>query len=37
MFGALTTLLVYQLIGEVPVLLLVLPLPGPVVGMLRLI
>jgi len=36
MLGALATLLVYQLIGEVLVLALALPLPGPVVGMLLL-
>lgn len=36
MLGALTLLLVYQLIGEVTVQLLHLPVPGPVVGMLLL-
>jgi len=36
MLGALTLLLVYQLIGEVLVQLLALPVPGPVVGMLLL-
>jgi holin-like protein len=36
MLGALTVLLVYQLIGEVLVQLLALPVPGPVVGMLLL-
>lgn len=34
MLGALTTLLVYQLIGEVLVQALALPVPGPVIGML---
>jgi holin-like protein len=34
--GALTLLLVYQLVGEVLVLLLKLPVPGPVLGMLLL-
>lgn len=37
MLGALTVLLLYQLIGEVLVQLLALPLPGPVVGMLLLL
>jgi holin-like protein len=36
MLGALTMLLVYQLIGEVTVQLAGLPVPGPVVGMLLL-
>jgi len=36
MLGALTVLLVYQLIGEVLVQLTGLPVPGPVVGMLLL-
>jgi holin-like protein len=36
MLGALTTLLVYQLIGEVLVQALALPVPGPVVGLLLL-
>jgi holin-like protein len=36
MLAALTVLLVYQLIGEVLVQLLGLPVPGPVVGMLLL-
>jgi holin-like protein len=36
MLAALTVLLVYQLIGEVLVQLLRLPVPGPVVGMLLL-
>lgn len=36
MLAALTVLLVYQLIGEVLVQLLTLPVPGPVVGMLLL-
>ena len=36
MLGALTTLLVYQLIGEVIVQVLALPVPGPVIGMLLL-
>ena len=36
MLGALTTLLVYQLIGEVLVQALALPVPGPVIGMLLL-
>jgi holin-like protein len=36
MLGALTTLLVYQLIGEVIVQMLALPVPGPVIGMLLL-
>ena len=36
MLAALTVLLVYQLIGEVVVQLLGLPVPGPVVGMLLL-
>lgn len=36
MLAALTVLLVYQLIGEVLVQLLALPVPGPVVGMLLL-
>jgi holin-like protein len=36
MLGALTTLLVFQLIGEVLVQALALPVPGPVVGMLLL-
>lgn len=36
MLPALTTLLVYQLIGEVLVLLTALPVPGPVIGMLLL-
>ena len=36
MLGALTVLLVYQLIGEVAVQLLGLPVPGPVVGLLLL-
>lgn len=36
MLGALTLLLVYQLIGEVLVLVTGLPVPGPVVGMLLL-
>lgn len=36
MLGALTVLLVYQLVGEVLVQLLGLPVPGPVVGMLLL-
>ena len=34
MLGALTVLLVYQLIGEIIVELLRLPIPGPVVGLL---
>lgn len=37
MLGALTLLLIYQLIGEVAVQLLQLPLPGPVLGMLLLL
>ena len=36
MLKAITTLLVYQLVGEVLVQFLVLPVPGPVVGMLLL-
>jgi holin-like protein len=36
MLGALTLLLVYQLAGEVIVLALDLPVPGPVIGMLLL-
>ena len=36
MLGALTLLLVYQLVGEVLVQLLQLPVPGPVIGMLLL-
>ena len=36
MLGAITTLLVYQLVGEVLVQFLALPVPGPVVGMLLL-
>jgi holin-like protein len=36
MLGALTVLLVYQLIGEVVVQFLALPVPGPVVGLLLL-
>jgi holin-like protein len=36
MLGALTVLLVYQLIGEVAVQLLALPVPGPVIGLLLL-
>lgn len=36
MLGALTTLLIYQLIGEVLVQMLALPIPGPVIGMLLL-
>ena len=36
MLGAFTLLLVYQLVGEVAVHLLALPVPGPVVGMLLL-
>ncbi len=36
MLGALTTLLVYQLIGEVLVQMLALPIPGPVIGMMLL-
>lgn len=36
MLGAITTLLVYQLVGEVLVQFLILPVPGPVVGMLLL-
>ncbi len=36
MLGALTTLLVYQLIGEVLVQAFALPIPGPVIGMLLL-
>ncbi len=36
MLGAITLLLVYQLLGEVIVLVLALPVPGPVVGMLLL-
>jgi len=36
MLGALTILLVYQLIGEMLVLYFGLPIPGPVVGMLLL-
>jgi holin-like protein len=36
MLGALTVLLVYQLVGEVLVQLTGLPVPGPVVGMLLL-
>jgi len=36
MLGAVTTLLVYQLIGEVLVHFFALPVPGPVVGMLLL-
>jgi holin-like protein len=36
MLGAMTTLLVYQLIGEVLVQALALPVPGPVIGMLLL-
>lgn len=36
MLGALTTLLIYQLIGEVLVQTLMLPVPGPVIGMLLL-
>jgi holin-like protein len=33
MLGALTVLLVYQLVGEVIVVALQLPIPGPVIGM----
>ena len=36
MLGAITLLLVYQLLGEVAVQFLGLPVPGPVVGMLLL-
>lgn len=36
MLGAVTTLLVYQLVGEVLVHFLALPVPGPVLGMLLL-
>ena len=36
MLGALTTLLVYQLIGEVLAHLIALPVPGPVIGLLLL-
>jgi holin-like protein len=36
MLGALTVLLLYQLLGEVLVHVLALPVPGPVVGMLAL-
>lgn len=36
MLGAITTLLVYQLVGEVLVHFFALPVPGPVVGMLLL-
>lgn len=36
MLGAVTTLLVYQLVGEVLVHFFALPVPGPVVGMLLL-
>ena len=36
MLGALTTLLIYQLIGEVLVQMLAMPVPGPVIGMLLL-
>ncbi|MFN7085860.1 MAG: CidA/LrgA family protein [Burkholderiales bacterium] len=36
MLGALTTLLVYQLVGEVLVQAFVLPVPGPVIGMILL-
>ncbi|MDH4325688.1 MAG: CidA/LrgA family protein, partial [Betaproteobacteria bacterium] len=36
MLGAFTLLLVYQLVGEVLVLVTGLPVPGPVVGMLLL-
>jgi holin-like protein len=36
MLGAITLLLVYQLLGEVAVQILGLPVPGPVVGMLLL-
>jgi len=36
MLGAITVLLVYQLVGEVFVQLTGLPVPGPVVGMLLL-
>ncbi len=36
MLGALTVLLVYQLIGEALVQLIALPVPGPVIGMLLL-
>jgi len=36
MLGALTVLLLYQLVGEVLVHVLALPVPGPVVGMLAL-
>ena len=36
MLGAITVLLVYQLVGEVFVQLIGLPVPGPVVGMLLL-
>lgn len=36
MLGALTVLLVYQLIGEVVVQFLALPIPGPVIGLLLL-
>lgn len=36
MLGALTTLLVFQLVGEAIVMLSGLPVPGPVVGMLLL-
>lgn len=36
MLGALTVLLVYQLIGEVLVQALALPVPGPVIGLLLL-
>ncbi len=33
MIGALTTLLVFQLVGEVLALVFALPVPGPVIGM----
>ena len=36
MLGAVTTLLVYQLLGEVLVHFFALPIPGPVIGMLLL-
>ena len=36
MLGAITLLLVYQLVGEVIVLTLGMPVPGPVIGMLLL-
>ncbi len=36
MLGAITLLLVYQLVGEVVALALELPVPGPVIGMLLL-